>query len=56
MIQKHHINGITSAIVEQIIINYFGRNKGVTFCDIEGDGLLSSEILMSDYVNIIHGE
>ena len=54
LIQKHHINGITSAIVEQIIINYFGRNKGVTFCDIEGDGLLSSEILMSDYVNIIH--
>ena len=54
LIQKHHINGITSAIVEQIIINYFGRNKGVTFCEIEGDGLLSSEILMSDYVNIIH--
>ncbi|MBT4462881.1 MAG: hypothetical protein HOC58_05310 [Gammaproteobacteria bacterium] len=49
---KHHTNGIISAIVEQIIINYFGRTKAVSFCDIGGDGLLSSEILMSDYVNV----
>ena len=53
-VSRHHSNGIISAIVEQIIINYFGRTKSVTFCDIGGDGLLSSEILMSDYINITH--
>ena len=53
-VTKHHANGIISAIVEQIIINYFGRTKAITFCDIEGNGLLSSEILMSDYINISH--
>ncbi len=49
---KHHANGVISAIVEQIIINYFGRTKAVSFCDMGGDGLLSSEILMSDYINV----
>ena len=53
-VSRHHSNGIISAIVEQIIINYFGRTKSVTFCDIGGDGLLSSEILMSDYINVTH--
>ena len=51
-VSQHHSNGIISAIVEQIIINYFGRTKAVSFCDIGGDGLLSSEILMSDYINV----
>ena len=53
-VSKHHSNGIISAIIEQIIINYFGRTKAVTFCDIGGGGLLSSEILMSDYINVTH--
>ena len=53
-VSRHHSNGIISAIIEQIIINYFGRTKSVTFCDIGGDGLLSSEILMSDYINVTH--
>ena len=51
-IKRHHDNGINSAIIEQIIINYFGRTKPLSFCDLSIDGLLASEILMSDYVNI----
>ncbi len=53
-INRHHCNGTISAIVEQIIINFFGRTRPVTFCDIKGSGLLTSEILMSDYINIKH--
>ena len=51
-IARHHKNGTMSAIVEQIIINYFGRKKGISYCDIHGDILLTSEILMSDYITI----
>lgn len=50
--QRHHKNGIISAIAEQIVINVFGRKKPIKFCDIYGDYLLSCELLMSDYINV----
>ena len=52
IIARHHKNGTISAIVEQIMINYFGRKKDISYCDIHGDILLISEILMSDYITI----
>ena len=51
-VNDHHQNGTLSAIVEQIILNYYGRSKAVTFCEINGNGLLAIETMMSDYVKI----
>ena len=51
-VQRHHTNGTTSAVIEQIIINNQGRKKPVSMCNIFGDPLLPSEILMSDYINV----
>jgi len=51
-VQRHHSNGTTSAVIEQIIINNQGRKKPVSMCNIFGDPLLPSEILMSDYINV----
>tara|TARA_B100001989_G_C24464927_1_gene426106 strand:- start:197 stop:1033 length:837 start_codon:yes stop_codon:yes gene_type:complete len=52
-VQRHHSNGTTSAVIEQIIINNQGRKKPVSMCNIFGDPLLPSEILMSDYINVV---
>ena len=52
IIKKNIINATISAIVEKIIIDFFGRKKPITFCEIDGDGLLSSEIFQSDYINV----
>jgi len=49
---EQHENGINSAIIEQVIINTYGRKKPISLCNIHGDSLLSSELLMSDYINI----
>jgi hypothetical protein len=51
-VNNQHQNGTLSAIVEQIIINYYGRSKVVTFCEINGNGLLAIETMMSDYIKI----
>ena len=51
-VMRHHNNATTSAIIEQIIINYHGRKKSVSLLNVLGDLLLPSEILMSDYVNV----
>ena len=51
-VMRHHNNATTSAIIEQIIINYHGRKKSVSLLNVLGDSLLPSEILMSDYVNV----
>ena len=51
-VNNQHQNGTLSAIVEQIIINYYGRSKAVTFCEINGNGLLAIETMMSDYIKI----
>ena len=52
IVSKNISNATFSAIIEKIIIDYFGRKKAKTFCEIEGDGLLAAEILQSDYINI----
>ena len=39
----HHENGINSAIIEQVIINTYGRKKPISLCNIHGDSVLSSE-------------
>jgi hypothetical protein len=51
-LSEQHDNGINSAIIEQVIINTYGRKKPISLCNIHGDSLLSSELLMSDYINI----
>ena len=51
-VNNQHQNGTLSAIVEQIILNYYGRSKAVTFCEINGNGLLAIETMMSDYIKI----
>ena len=51
-LSMHHENGINSAIIEQVIINTYGRKKPISLCNIHGDSVLSSELLMSDYINI----
>ncbi len=52
ILSKNISNATFSAIVEKIIIDYFGRKQPINFCEIEGDGLLATEILQSDYINI----
>ena len=42
-VNNQHQNGTLSAIVEQIILNY---------CEINGNGLLAIETMMSDYIKI----
>ena len=51
-LSEQHQNGINSAIIEQVIINTYGRKKPISLCNIHGDSVLSSELLMSDYINI----
>ena len=51
-LSEQHGNGINSAIIEQVIINTYGRKKPISLCNIHGNPLLSSELLMSDYINI----
>ena len=51
-VNNQHQNGTLSAIIEQIILNYYGRSKAVTFCEINGNGLLAIETMMSDYIKI----
>ncbi|MEC9205931.1 MAG: hypothetical protein VYE31_01915, partial [Pseudomonadota bacterium] len=52
IVSKNISNATFSAIIEKIIIDYFGRKQPKTFCEIEGDGLLAAETLQSDYINV----
>jgi len=46
-------NANNSAIIENIIHDFFGRKQAVSMCDIgHSNGLISIECLLSDYINI----
>jgi hypothetical protein len=50
---KYWSTANTYAITEQIIQDYFGMKKPVTFCDIgNSNGLLGLECLLSNYINV----
>tara|TARA_B100000029_G_scaffold515548_1_gene623198 strand:- start:1042 stop:2190 length:1149 start_codon:yes stop_codon:yes gene_type:complete len=52
IIKENITNATISAIVEKIIIDFFGRKKPTVFCEVAGNGLLAAEILQSNYINI----